>query len=546
MRSGQTRQGLRSFLIYELAGREKMLPRRAVHEFQMTRRDLLLSGASLAVLPWLGRHAEGVLTRRESFSADPFQLGVASGDPSSDGVVLWTRLAPDPLNGGGMPRAAYPVGWEVATDETFKNIVQSGTEPATPHLGHSVHVELSGLKPDSWYWYRFHCGDAVSPVGRTRTMPAADAVPDRLRFAFASCQHFESGHYTAYEHMAGEELDLVLHLGDYIYEYGGVDNRVRKHIGNEITSLDDYRTRYAQYRTDPALRRMHSLCPWIVVWDDHEFDNNYANTISEEPNVGVAEFLLRRANAYQAYYENMPLRRSAMPMGPDLTLYRTLDFGRLARFEMLDTRQYRTDQPNDDKLKPLEGDVFNPNATMLGDVQERWLMRELLASAATWNILGQQVMMARVDRAAGPDAKFSMDQWSGYDVPRRRLLSFLETRSISNPIVLTGDIHSNWANELKVDFDDDSAPTVAAEFVGTSISSGGNGVQFVRNHDKLLAENPFVKFQNSERGYVSCTVTPKVWQSDYQVVEYVDKPGAPLIRRASFVVEDGVPGLTNS
>jgi alkaline phosphatase D len=523
-----------------------MSMQRHLHDLALSRRNLLLSGASLAVLPWLGRFAQGSVIRRPAFAQNPFQLGVASGDPTSDGVVLWTRLATDPLNGGGMAPESYEVKWEVAADEGFRQIVQSGTELATPQLGHSIHVELSGLKPDTWYWYRFHAGDAVSRIGKTRTMPSMDVMPEKLKFAFASCQHYESGYFTAYDHMAKENLDLVLHLGDYIYEYAGMDNRVRKHHGPEITTLEHYRNRYAQYRMDPSLQTMHALCPWVVVWDDHEFDNNCAGAISEESHVSPAEFLLRRANSYQAYYENMPLRRTCLPQGPDMTLYRTIDFGRLARFEMLDTRQYRTDQPNGDKLKPLEGGVFDPLGTMLGDKQERWLMSDLLQSQAKWNVLGQQVMMARVDRTAGTEANFSMDQWAGYDIARRRLLDFVSTRRISNPVVLTGDIHSNWVNDLKVDFDNEKDPVVASEFVCTSISSGGNGLQFVKGHAELMAENPFVKFQNSERGYVSCTVTPKEWRSDYQVVEFVDKPNAPLINRGTWVVENGKAGAVKA
>jgi alkaline phosphatase D len=242
----------------------------------------------------------------------------------------------------------------------------------------------------------------------------------------------------------------------------------------------------------------------------------------------------------------MPLRRTCLPQGPDMTLYRTIDFGRLARLEMLDTRQYRTDQPNGDRLKPLEGVVFDIRGTMLGDQQERWLMSELLSSTARWNVLGQQVMMARVDRMAGPEARFSMDQWAGYDVARKRLLDFMATRRVSNPIVLTGDIHSNWVNDLKVDFDEEDDAVVATEFVCTSISSGGNGRQFVRGHAELMAENPFVKFQNSERGYVSCTVTPAEWRSDYQVVEFVEKPNAPLINRGTWVVENGKAGAVKA
>jgi alkaline phosphatase D len=515
---------------------------RLAREMAADRRQFILSGASLAVLPWLGQATWGAVQARPVFARDPFQLGVASGDPSPQGMVLWTRLAPEPLEGGGMPDQAVPVSWEVAEDDAMRAVVRRGRTWATPQLGHAVHVEVNGLEPDRWYWFRFRAGDAESPIGRTRTMPRQAALPEQLRFAFASCQHYETGLYTAYEHMAQEPLDLILHLGDYIYEYAGQDNRVRKHVGPEIETLDQYRTRYAQYKTDPALQAAHALCPWLVVWDDHEFDNNYANDISEEDGVAPGEFLLRRANAYQAYYESMPLRRRSLPRGPHMQLYRQVPFGRLANFQMLDTRQYRSDQPNGDGRKPLEGDVFDPHATMLGAEQEGWLAANLLRSVSHWNILGQQVMMARVDREPGEQALFSMDQWAGYDVPRTRLLNFLAERRVPNPVVLTGDIHSNWVNDLKVDFDNESDPTVATEFVVTSISSGGNGVQTPRGTEEMLSENPFVKFHNAERGYVSCTVTPREWRSDYQIVEYVERPGAPKVTRGSFVVESGSPG----
>jgi alkaline phosphatase D len=509
-----------------------------------SRRQWLLSATSLAAAIAGARIVSGSTSSAIAFSADPFQMGVASGDPSEDGVVLWTRISTNPTEIDALPSITYPVRWELSEDDSFRSIVRNGTEYATPQLGHSVHVELSGLQPDRWYWYRFHCGDATSPVGRTRTMPASETLPNRLRFAFASCQHFENGLYTAYEHMAKEELDLVLHLGDYIYEKEGMDGRVRKHLGQEITTLNDYRRRYAQYRSDIHLQKMHSLCPWAVVWDDHELDNNYAGAISEELGVSPEELLRRRANSYQAYYENMPLRRSCLPKGADLTLHRTIRFGRLAQFEMLDTRQYRTDQPNGDRQKPLEGAVFDPKATMLGDAQEKWLMSELLQSTSNWNVLAQQIMMGRVDRVPGQEAGYSMDQWSGYDVARKRLLTFLQERQIPNPVVLTGDIHSNWVNDLKVNFDAADDPVVATEFVGTSISSGGNGQQTSKDQAAILSENPFVRFQNSERGYVSCEVTPGEWRSRYQVVEYVDRPGAPLVTRAEFVVEDGKAGAT--
>jgi alkaline phosphatase D len=518
---------------------------RFASEFIRDRRQFILAGASMTILPFLNRVAKGAFGK-PTFSSDPFSLGVASGDPTHEGVVLWTRLAPNPIDGGGMRPDFYEVSWELASDEQMKNVVQRGTEVATPQLAHSIHVEVAQLQPDRWYWYRFRCGDAESVIGRTRTTPLPESLPERLRFAFVSCQNYEQGLYTGYQHMMNERLDLVVHLGDYIYETGGKDGRVRKHTEGEIMTLQDYRNRLAQYKADEYLKGMHASCPWLVVWDDHEVANNYASDISERADVDSASLLLRRAAAYQAYYEHMPLRRSSMPYGPDMKLYRQISYGRLANFEMLDTRQYRTDQPNGDGNKPLRDGVFDPKASMLGETQERWLMNGLIGSTAHWNVLAQQIMMARVDRKPGEETAFSMDQWAGYDVPRKRILKFIADRQVPNPIVLTGDIHSNWVNDLKVDFNFPDEPTVATEFVGTSIASSGNGTREPKGMHEMLSENPFVRFHNAERGYVTCEVTPKTWRSDYQVVEYVDKPGAPLVTRASFTVENGKAGAVKS
>ncbi len=508
-----------------------------------SRRSFLASSAALAISPWISGRARGAVRRQIEFGNDPFQLGVTSGDPSPDGVVLWTRLAPDPINGGGMPPEDIAVSWQIASDENMKTIVRSGEAIASPALGHSVHVEVEGLQPDRWYWYQFKVGRQTSPVGRTRTTPAFDANPSSLRFAFASCQHFESGYFTAYEHMAREDLDLVVHLGDYIYENGARDGQPRRHTGGELHTLEEYRNRYALYRSDKDLRAAHANFPWLVTWDDHEFDNNYAADISEQPNVNVAAFLKRRAAAYQAYYEHMPLRKAAKPVGPDMRLYRVVPFGQLASFDILDTRQYRTDQPCGDRQVAPCPEAFDPEATILGVEQEKWLQAQLAASPAQWNILAQQVMMARADRRPGEAIAYSMDQWPGYAACRDRLLTFLAERQIANPVVLTGDIHKNWVNDLKLDFDDENSQTVGAEFVGTSISSGGDGSQTTSDTAGVLSENPFVKFYNAERGYVSCEVTPKEWRSHYRVVEYVTRRGAPLVNRASFVVEDGQAGV---
>ena len=516
---------------------------RTRRRYGIERREFLNYVAAVSAIPWLPTRASGRVIERPTFPADPFPLGVASGDPAADGVVLWTRLAPAPLEpGGGMAAEPVLVHWEVASDEAFAAVVRRGTATAVPQLGHSVHVEVDGLEPWRWYFFRFRSGDATSPVGRTRTAPAPDAVPDALRFAFTSCQHYEVGWFNGYPHMQREDLDLVVHLGDYIYEYAGADKRPRRHLGGELASLDDYRIRYAQYRLDDDLRETHRLFPWLVTWDDHEFDNNYAGLVSEEEGVSPEVFLARRMNAYQAYYEFMPLRRRSFPHGPDMTLYRSCRFGRLASFSLLDTRQYRSDQPNGDHQKPLEGKVFDPRATMLGPRQERWLFGELLSSEAVWNVLAQQVMVAPLNRGTPAAPLYSMDQWPGYDVSRRRLLGFLHERRVPNPVVLTGDIHLNWVNDLQLDFADERSPLVGTEFVGTSMNNGGNGGNVIEEYERAARQNACVQWYNSNRGYVSCTLTPRDWTSYFRTTPFVDRPGAPLETKATFVIEQGVPG----
>jgi alkaline phosphatase D len=506
----------------------------------LDRRAFLLSG--LAVYGATARElfARSAL-QNPRFPVSPFTLGVCSGDPSPDGVVLWTRLAIDPLNGGGMPRQPIEVQWQIATDERLSQVVKSGRTIASPEWGHSVHVEVGGLQPHRWYWYQFRAGSELSPIGRTRTFPAAQSQVDRLRFAIASCQHYEVGHYTAYQHMAEEDLDLVLHLGDYIYESAGRDNFVRKHVGGELMTLDDYRNRYAQYRSDPALRAVHASFPFLVVWDDHEVDNNYAG-LYEEHGAPVEQFALRRAAGYKAYYEHMPLRRSSIPKGALLQLYRPFSYGRLASISMLDTRQYRTDQPCGDNVQPVCPETRDPRATLLGAAQEKWLLDRLDRSRAGWNLLAQQIPMARLDRFPGPERRFSMDKWDGYEESRSRVLKFLGSRKPSNPVTLAGDVHNNWVNDLRLDVHDSRTPVVATEFVGTSITSTGDGSDMSPTMKAMAAENECVRFANDQRGYVRFDLRPKELRADFRVVDYVSKPGASIKTRASFVVEDGQPG----
>lgn len=511
---------------------------------QVTRRTFIAGSASLTAAALLSSRVAGAIGRK-SLSDYPFKLGIASGDPVHDGFVLWTRLAPRPLEtGGGMPAEPVKVDWQVATDERMTRVVRSGTAVADPAWAHSVHVEVEGLEPARWYWYRFRAGGETSPVGRTRTMPRPDTLPDRFRFAFASCQKYEMGYYTAFEHMAREDLDLVVHLGDYIYEKADANDAVRPHGLPQAVTLDQYRSRYAVYKTDPALQAMHALVPWIVTWDDHEVNNDYAGDVPEDPEVQAHDaFLLRRAAGYQAYYEHMPLRRSALPSGPDMLLYRRIPCGRLATFHTLDTRQYRTDQPPGPKWQKPNAAMVDPHGTILGERQREWLFDGLSNSRGVWNVIAQQVMVARIDSEPGPGIEVNTDKWPGYEVDRRRLLRHFHDGRVANPIVITGDVHENWANELIADFDDLDSARVGVEFVGTSIASSGDGVDKPKHLDTLLSENPFVKFHNAERGYVSCELTPESWRSDYRTVAYISRRGAPLQTRASFIVESGRPVL---
>jgi alkaline phosphatase D len=508
----------------------------------VSRRLFLAYAGSLSAVPLLGRQGNAQIGR-PSFASSPFSLGIASGDPNEDGVVLWTRLAPRPLDpDGGLTPESYEVAWELARDDNLRDVVQRGKTIATPQLGHSVHVEVSGLEPDRWYSYRFRVGDAESPIGRTRTMPNTNSMPRELRFAFASCQNYCDGLFTAYDHMTRDRLDLVIHLGDYIYEGVSEPADLRQHTGGETVSLADYRVRHALYKTDSQLQAMHAACPWLVTWDDHEFDNDYANDISEEKHVKPADFLVRRAASYQAYYENMPLRATSVPSGPALQIYRSVSFGQLAKLLLLDTRQYRTDQPELARDEDFLGRRLPGGGTILGTKQRAWLEGSLAGSATTWNVLAQQVMMALVDTAAGERELYSMDKWAGYADERRAIVRFLRDRAVRNPIVLTGDIHSNWVNDLRVNDRRPDQPVIATEFVGTSISSGGNGEDRPKEIDRLLAENPGVRFHNRQRGYVRCTVTPQAWRADFQVVPDVLRPGGAAKTRASYVVEAGQPG----
>ncbi|WP_198664413.1 alkaline phosphatase D family protein [Jiangella endophytica] len=511
------------------------------------RRFLTVTGAA-AALAFGGSLATADTSPQRSRLAYPFTLGIASGDPLPDGVVLWTRLAPEPLaTFGGMDgRISVPVRWELAEDESFHRVVRRGNVLARPEFAYSVHVDVRGLRPSTHYFYRFRAGDSISPQGRTKTAPARTAAPASMAFAFVSCQHRVVGHYTAYQHLTAEDLDVVFHLGDYIYEGADQGNLGRGHFPERtLLTLDDYRARYAQYKTDADLQAAHAAFPWIVTMDDHEVLSNWASDYSfYHPQEATDAFLVRRANAFRAYWEHMPLRLGNLPTGPDLPLYRRFDYGGLARFNVLDTRQYRSDQANGDGIKPPSDESRDPNRTLLGGAQEQWLLDGLAGSGATWNVLAQQVFFSQLDLNVADDKEaYEMDAWDGYEAGRDRIVDFLQDRDIANPVVLTGDVHANNACEIKADFDDPDSATVGTEFVGTSISSSGDGRDTDPGRDALASQLPHIPYYNVQRGYVRCELTPQSWRTDFKVVPYVSRPGAPLRTDATFYVESGRPGL---
>ncbi|HZM83150.1 MAG TPA: alkaline phosphatase D family protein [Candidatus Limnocylindrales bacterium] len=519
----------------------------------LNRRQVLGGAAGIAgaiALPSALAHPAAASPAAEAGA--PFMLGVASGDPLPHSVILWTRLL------GGVPDRPIEVAWQVARDEGFRHVVRSGTEKARPQLAHSVHVDPHGLLPGHEYFYRFKALGQISPVGRTRTAPWPWQMPSRLRFGIVNCQDFQNGYWPAYDGLAGEDLDLVVHLGDYIYEYDPHSRFAdRNHTVPQTPGLDqlqtlaDYRARHAQYKGDPALQAAHASFPWVVTWDDHETENNYATLIDEIDDTGAQrqtpqQFAAQRAAAYQAYFEHMPIRVHLRPGSSDLRIFRRFDFGRLMRLNVLDTRQYRTDQPGGfpGDLGLPEAGTGNVNGTLTGEDQERWLKGGLDHSNAAWNVIAQQVMMSRIKlpNPAGPVPPIlaNLDQWDGYAPQRTRLLQHLADRHVANPVVLAGDIHSTWFSELRVDFDQPQSAPVAVEFTATSVSS-----DFPIAFDAPLKAinpilNPHVRyFDGSKRGYLRVSVDPSLWRTDVRNVDTIEVRRTPVSTTASYVVESG-------
>lgn len=511
------------------------------------RRKFIQAAGGLALLTGVSR----LPLLAQALGADPFTLGVASGDPWPDGFVIWTRLAPRLLEEhGGMPAARVPVRWEVAEDEQFMHVVQQGDTLAIPELAHSVHVEVEGLRPHRHYWYRFSTAGAdVSPVGMARTAPARDALVDQLRIGVAGCQHYEMGYYEAWRHLAAEpDLDLVFHYGDYIYEGGSTAlgprahaswEAVRQHVGNEIYSIDDYRRRYALYKSDTDLQAAHAACAFAMSFDDHEVDNNFAGDMDQD---GTAQevFALRRMAALQAWYEHMPVRRAQFPYLSGLTAYRRLDFGRLLRMHVLDTRSYRSDQLcGDGKIRPCDWNTGHNSPHMLGQAQESWL-DEGLGNTSAWNLLAQQIILMPVDFRAkdAEEGQFATDLWDGYRPARKRLIESIKKNDLKNVIVATGDHHRHLVGEVPENDEVLDGAKVAVEFQAASITSNGDSKgEAPLSH--MMANNPHFAYYADSRGYQLFTITPRQWSTDVKVLDKVSERGGPIRTARRYAVEPG-------
>lgn len=472
-------------------------------------------------------------------AGQPFGLGVASGEPVADGFVIWTRVAlaltPD-----------VPVRWEVAEDAGFGVVVARGEERALAEEAHSLHVEVRGLRPGRWYFYRFIAGGEASAVGRARTAPEVGGGAERLRVILASCQNWEHGHFGAWRHAAAEGADMVCFVGDYIYEYRANPRRPlagRGHQDWAAESLGQYRERYALYKSDPDLQLAHAAAPFVAIWDDHEVVNDYAADRPER----IAEqgaFLARRAAAYRAFWEHMPLRRAHKPVGSDALVYRRLDWGRLARLHVVDGRQYRDYQacPRPDfgggstTVGAECAERARPERSLLGGAQERWLAEGLTGSPAQWNLLAQQSLFAPFNQGSEAAPRHWTDAWDGYPGARARLLEVLAGGQVRNPVILGGDVHCFYANDIPL-----AGRVVASEFVGSSISSRGWSRE---QAGRFLPLNPHIRFAEPERrGYGVLDVTPAGAEMRFRAVADVLDPASPVATLASFRVRDGVAGV---
>lgn len=481
---------------------------------------------------------------------NPFTLGVASGSPKDDSVVLWTRLAPDPLNGGGVGSAGdIRISLEIATDLSFANIIQSTQAVAEAKYAHSVHHVVSGLQPNTHYWYRFSY-QGYSVIGRTLTAGAGDR--EDVRFAFVNCQNLQEGFYPVYRNIAeDDELDLVVHLGDYIYESAPAPGGPRKYRTQAPTDLASFRNRHADYKMDKDLQAAHAAHPWIVTWDDHEVENDYAGSTSwyDQP-----VFARKRAGSYQAYYEHMPLPPSFLQPKAfgNVSLYGKIGYGDLLQFLVLDVRQYRTLQPCGDRLTDCP-ERYDPKNDILGPQQEEWLKANLSVESPQWSVIANSIFMLEYDHddPSSSGESYYVDGWDGYPHSRARLFKHLYDNRVPNPVVISGDIHAAWVADLKYHphdalgaFKREDSVTIATEFIGTSVTSTLSS-GWTNTYRRALPKNPHVNyFDERPGGYVKCIVTRYNFRSEYKLTQNVADRLSPVKTVATFeVAAEGNPNL---
>ncbi len=514
-----------------------------------TRRQFLTWSALVGALAFTPQLRPGTARAQSVVPPDyPFRLGVASGDPLPDSVVLWTRLATDPFAPqGGLTPGVVPVRWQIANDDRFADVAQEGVDLATEFDGWSLHIDVKGLDAGREYFYRFLVGPHSSPVGRTKTAPALGASLAQLDFAWASCQKWEDGFFGAHGDIASSNLDVVFFLGDYIYEYAIKDEGARagekrpESANRETMVLGDYRDRYAMYKADANLAAAHASAPWISTFDDHEVDNNWASQISQDTD-DPREFLLRRADAFKAWWENTPVRGDLRPKGPEMKVYRRFGFGDLVDFSVLDTRQYRSDQAHGDGEHFQDGETADPSRTITGAEQEKWIL-DGFSSPSTWNFLAHQTVISDLAEGLDGNRTVGMDPWSGYEASRHRILDGARDRGATNVASIVGDIHRTIVSELRRDYQDQVSPVVGVEIATTSIASGKDGADVDSTGAAIAAGSPHVKYGNARRGYLRGRLTPSEWRSEVRVLGEVSRPGAAVRTATTVTVPEGRPEI---
>ncbi len=479
---------------------------------------------------------------------DLFTLGVASGDPVSDGFVIWTRLAPEPMAENGGLDGPMPVVWQVAEDEKFHTIIRQGQTRAVPQWAHSVHVEVAGLSPLRPYYYRFIADGQTSPVGRAKTAPPFKAPVEQVRFGYVSCQHFEQGFFTPYDHLVADEPDFIVHLGDYIYE-STWGPQIRRHPSAEALSLTDYRQLHATYKSDRALQAAHAAAPWLMIWDDHEVVNDYAG-FNDENFMPEAEMRARRAAAYQAYYEHMPVRLRSRPNGPYMRMHDYFFYGDLMTMALTDGRQFRDNQAC---ISPTDGggrvvhcaELQNPTRSMFGKAQEQWLMPSFARSGAIWEVFAHITLFCRLfqkDNAGIPGAW--SDGWDGYPFTRKMILDAVAQRKPKNFVAIGGDMHSWWQADLKTDFNNPDSPTIGTEFVCSSVTSHSYAYN---RFMKMLPDNPHIHFfDDRKRGYCLVNANRDRWQLEMKEVDTIYTEASTVSTRKRYVVESGRQGAVEA